>query len=112
MVVTRKGFSQVTANAYAGFGFPTEAPTVYEFPMDMFLAGSDLTPIAENIDKIVYGLTKWEPKIKTKGVAAPPKVTVEGKDYREALRNMNRLFLAKMWGDGLPLEPPTEEQVN
>jgi hypothetical protein len=80
--------------------------------MDMFLAGSNLTPINENIDKIVYGLTKWEPKTKTKGVAAPPMVTVSGKDYREALTNMNFVFLKKMWSDGLPLVPATEEQVN
>ncbi len=71
MVVTREGFSQVVANAFAGLGFPAEAPTVYEFPIEMFLPGSDLTPIKENIDKIVYGLTKWEPKIKEKGVYQP-----------------------------------------
>ena len=45
MVVTRQGFSQVVANAYAGFGFAAEGPTVYEFPMEMFLVGSDLTPL-------------------------------------------------------------------
>jgi len=112
MVVTRSGFTQVAANAFAGLGFPPEGPSVYEFPMEMFIAGSDLTPINENIDKIVYGLTKWQPKVTTKGVLAPPKVTATGKDYQEAVTNMNFLFLKNLWSDGLPILPATEERVN
>jgi hypothetical protein len=112
MVVTRGGFPQVVGNAFAGLGFPAEGPTVYEFPVEMFIAGSDLTPINENIDKIVYGLTKWEPTIKEKGIKAPPKVMVEGKDYQDAVTNMNLLFLKNLWGDGLPIVPATEESVN
>jgi hypothetical protein len=112
MELTRSGFSQVVANAFAGMGFSAEGPTIYEFPMPMFLPNSDLTPINENIDKIVYGLTKWQPKIKAKGIYAPDMVTVQGKDYREAVHSMNGLFLKNMWGDGLPLEPPTKERVD
>ena len=77
----------------------------------MFVAGSDLTPIKENIDKITYGLTKWEPKQKQTKIEVPDKITVEGKDYEEAMVNMNHLFLRSFWGDGLPLLPPTEERV-
>ncbi len=112
MEVTRGGFSQVVGNAFAGLGFPAEGPTIYEFPIPMFLPNSDLTPINENIDKIVYGLTKWEPKIKAKGVYTPDKVTVQGKDYQDAVRNMNSLFLRNLWSDGLPLQPATKEQVD
>ncbi len=83
-----------------------------EFPMEMFLPGSDLTPINENIDKIIYGLTKWEPMIKEAGIYAPPKVTVVGQDYQEAFANYNLLALKNGWGDGLPVLPPTEERVN
>jgi hypothetical protein len=111
MVVTRSGFTQVVANAFAGLGFSAECPSVYEFPMPMFVAGSDLSPLRENIDKIVYGLTKWEPKIKTKGLYRPEMVTVQGKDYQEALDTMNKLFLKNNWGDGLPIVPATEERV-
>jgi hypothetical protein len=112
MVVTRSGFSQVVGNAFAGFGFPAEGPSVFEFPMEMFVSGSNLTPINENIDKIVYGLTKWEPKVKAKGVYPAKKVTVTGKDYQEAVANMNLLFLKNLWSDGLPILPATEERVN
>lgn len=112
MTVTRQGFSQVVGNGFAGLGFPADAATVYEFPMEMFLPNSDLTPINENIDKIIYGLTKWEPEITEKGVYAPPKITVTGNDYEEALANANLLFLKNLWADGLPIVPPTEEIVD
>ncbi len=109
-VMTRSGFVDVVKNAFAGLGFSFEAPT-YVFPAETFLADSDLSPISENIDKVVYGLTKWEPEIKELGIITPPKVTVTGKNYEEAIANLNELFLNKLWGDGLPLLPPTEEQV-
>jgi hypothetical protein len=113
IVITRKGFSQVVGNAFAGFGFAPDGPSVYEFPLEMFLPGSDLTPINKNIDKIVYGLTKWEPKFRGKGIFYPGKaIRVEGKDYQGAIDNMNNLYLKNMWGDGLPIIPPTEERVN
>jgi hypothetical protein len=112
MVITREGFTTVVANAYAGFGFPPDGPTVYEFPTEMFEPGSDLTPINENIDKIVYGLTEWVPAIEEVGIRTPPNITVQGSDYEEAVANMNKLFLRNMWGDGLPLLPPTVERVN
>ncbi len=112
MVVTRGGFSHVVANAFAGLGFPAEAPTIYEFPIPMFNAGSDLTPIQENRDKVVYGLTQWQPKIKAKGIYTPDRVTVLGRDYEDALRNMNSLFIKNLWSDGLPLEPATKERVD
>src|ERR1035437_4308323 len=96
MVVTRLGFTQVVGNAFAGLGFPAEGPSVYEFPMAMFDNGSDLTPINENIDKIVYGLPKWQPKTTTRGVFPPPMITVQGTDYQNAVDNMNALLLKNM----------------
>lgn len=113
MVVTRQGFSDLVRNSYAGYGFAPEAPSIYEFPIEMFLKGSDLTPLRENIDKVVYGLTKWEPKNKTKGVFNPgTKITVQGKDYQDAVDKMNQLFLRNNWGDGLPITPATQERVD
>ncbi len=112
MVVTRQGFTQVVANSFVGMGFPAEGPSIHEFPMAMFNNGSDLTPINQNIDKVVYGLTKWQPKITSEGVFLPPMVTVRGKNYQDALKNLNGLFLKSMWSDGLQITPPTKEQVD
>lgn len=112
MVITRKGFTGVVNSAFAGMGFTEEAPTILEFPLDMFLQGSDLTPVRDNIDKIIHGLTGWAPVTSKKGLVVPPKVKVAGKDYREALAAMNWLFLKNRWGDGLPILPATQDQVD
>jgi hypothetical protein len=111
-IITRQGFTQVIGNAFAGFGFPAEGPVVFEFPAEMFLEGSDLTPIKDHLDAIVEGLTKWAPKINTKGLIKPDMVTVEGQDYKSAVDNVNYLFLKNQWRDGLLITPPTEDQVN
>lgn len=111
MLVTRRGFRQVVSNAFAGMGFPAEAPYVYEFPMEMFIAGSDLTPVRQNIDKIVFGLTQWQPKITKKGVYHPDLITVQGKTYPQALDTLNNLFVRNMWSDQLPFVPPTADRV-
>ncbi len=120
MVLTRKGFTQVVGNAYAGFGFAPEGPSVHEFPLAMFepvgpCVGecSDLTPLKEGIEHIVYGLTKWQPEVTEKGIIYPgEKIAVEGKDYQEALANLNYLFLQRDWGDGLPQLPATDDRVD
>jgi hypothetical protein len=113
MIVTRETFTPGVISGMASFGFPAEAPTIYEFPMAMFLTGADLTPLQENIDRVVYGLTKWQPKVTAKGlVSAGEKLRFEGKDYEEAFAKMNSGFLKNLWGDGLPILPPTEERVN
>lgn len=78
--------------------------------MEMFLAGSSLSPIEQNIDRVVEGLTKWKPATK-KTAIAPPTVTVEGRNYQDAVTNMNLLFMRNYWGDGLPILPATEERV-
>jgi len=37
----------------------THNASLFEFPSNMFLPDSDLTPIEQNIDKIILGLTQW-----------------------------------------------------
>jgi len=111
-VVTRKGFSIIVNSAFAGMGFPADAPYVLEFPLEMFVPGSDLSPIEKNIDKIIFALTKWESKLTDRKNYTPPPIIVEGKDYQEALNNMNLLFLRSQWSDGLPMMPATRERVN
>lgn len=110
-MVTREGFSKVVTNTFAGEEFPAEASQVV-FPVEMFLPGSDLTPIEEKIDELIGGLTTWEPDRKETGVISPPPVFIEGKDYEEAFLNTNKLFLKNMWTEGLPIVPPTKKRVN
>jgi hypothetical protein len=78
----------------------------------MFVSGSDLTPLVLGIDDLVAGLTRWKPRIQEERVTAPPKITVEGKDFREAISNVNKVFLKNRWCDGLPIYPPTKENID
>jgi hypothetical protein len=112
MEITRLGFTGVVRNAFAGMGLPADAATMTEFPMEMFVPGSDLSPLKERFDKIVEGLTKWKPAITAKGIYAPAKIKVEGKDYQDAQFKMNLLFLRNQWSDGLPLLPATQQSVD
>ena len=110
--VTRQGFEGIVSNAFAGFGFNTEAPMGYVFPDEMFLAGSDLTPLEEHFDDLLSGLTAWEPVMKEKGMVDPEPITLSAKTYPEAVNAVNNLFARNLWRDSLPIVPPTEETVN
>lgn len=81
--------------------------------MEMFLPGSDLSVIEKDLDKIIEGLTKWEPKNRQTGFISPTEsIEVHGENWQDAVSNMNCLFLKNLWSDGLPVVPPTEERVN
>jgi hypothetical protein len=110
--VTRKGFVRIVKSAFAGMGFPNDSPAAMEFPNEMFWPGSDLSPIEKELDKIVFGLTKWESTVVDTKIKSLPPITVEGRDYQEALNNMNLLFLKNEWSDGLPLLPATRERAD
>ena len=100
----------MTQNAIGGCGFPPEVAMAV-FPVGLFLAGSNLTSIGQNIDPFIEGLTRWAPTEKDAPALDPPPMAIRGKDYEESFAEMNRIFLAQRWGDGLPLLPPTEERV-
>lgn len=110
VMVTRQGFSRVVENAFASAGFTADASQVV-YPIDMFVPGSDLTPIEEKADELIAGLTEWGPKSAAKKAVVSPKVVVKGKDYEETIANVSTLFLRNMWSDGLPVIPPTEKMV-
>lgn len=98
-------------NCFQALGFARDA-SLFEFPYDMFLSDSDLTPVEQNIDKIVNGLTTWAPQPNNRVAEEPKYVTVAAAGYSDAIRKMNALFLKNCWGDGLPLLPATEAYVN
>jgi len=110
VTVTRTGFTGVIENAFSSRGFPKEAAQV-KYPAEMFLPGSDLSPIKDKMNRLTAGLIQWEPETKTKGVSPSGMFTINGRNYQDALNNMNNFFLQHLWGDGLPLLPPTEERV-
>jgi hypothetical protein len=111
VVLTREDFVGVIHNALAGMGFAPEIAMV-TFPLELFLVESDLNPIAHKLDAFIEGLTKWEPKIKGLTLWKQGLERVDGKDYEEALENVNTAFLKNRWSDGLPIIPPTRKRVD
>src|SRR5215510_602458 len=99
-------------NAVSGLGLAPEAAMV-TFPIELFLPGSDITPVEARKAEFYAGLTHWTPGSAAAGGngAATPTVSVSGATYEAALDKANHLMLAGQWGDGLPLWPPTRERV-
>ena len=98
----------MTRNAVASLGFDQDAALV-TFPIEQFLADSDLDPVAQATDKFVAGLTAWSPAVTETGIRPAPALRVEAPEESAAVRQVNDLFAANHWGDGLPLYPPTAE---
>lgn len=110
-MVTREGFQTVNANGFMSLGLRGGASQAV-FPSTMFLPGADLTTLQENIDRIIDGLTQWEPATRETARLKTPKLTVTGNGLDDAVIRMNKLFLKNLWSDGLPILPATEERVN
>lgn len=113
VVIIRESFIDAVGRGFSAQGFSAEVTSVWETPHSVFYSDeSDLTTFKENIDKIVYALTKWQPKVKELGIYPPgPNIKIQGKDLLEAMEKMNILFLHRLWGDGLPVTPATPERV-
>ena len=98
-------------NSVAGLGFAQDASMVI-FPIAPFLVDSDISPVARYVMKFAAGLTDWQPATKETGISTPPKLRVEANGFEAAYDKMNRQFIVNTWGDGLPVNPPTEERVS
>jgi hypothetical protein len=101
----------VTTNAVAGLGLAPDAAMV-TFPIEMFLPGSDISPLEARKQEFYDGLTRWRPAFAPDGTGETPMIRVEGASVEDAFVRANHLMLANRWGDGLPLWPPTRERVD
>jgi hypothetical protein len=80
------------------------------FPIETFLPDADLAPLKARRQELYDGLTRAEAKSMKAGGGAM--LSVEGASYEDALAKANNLFIAKLWGDGMPLWPATRERVD
>jgi hypothetical protein len=109
--LTREDFVGVFTNAVAGLGFCPDAAMV-TFPIDLFLTESDLGPVRARKQEFYRGLTTWRPHASETGLRNAPMISVPADSYEDAYTRANNLFLTNMWGDGLPIVPPTTRQVD
>src|SRR5262245_49641834 len=98
-------------NAVVGLGLAPDAAMV-TFPIDMFLPGSDITPVEARKREFYAGLTGWTSSFARGANGVTPMLTVEAATVEQALDRANDLLLAHRWGDGLPLWPPTRARVD
>jgi hypothetical protein len=111
VTLTRSDFVGVMRNAVAGLGLAPDAAMI-TFPIDLFVPGSDIAPLETRKREVYEGLTRWTSELAGAASGEPPMLSIEGASYEEALVNANDLFIARRWGDGLPLWPATRERVD
>ena len=110
MTLTRADFVGVMKNAVSGLGLAPDAAMV-TFPIELFLPGSDISPVEARKREFYDGLTRWRPDSSGNGAAEAPLISVHGASHEDALVKANNRMLANQWGDGLPLWPATRERV-
>lgn len=98
-------------NSVAGIGLPPEAATV-EFPIELFLADSDIDSIAARKQEFYDGLMRWKPQPAAADGDGSRLIKVTGESWPDAMRKANDLFIKNLWGDGLPLWPATPDAVD
>jgi hypothetical protein len=97
-------------HAVAGLGLAPDAAMV-TFPIEMFLPGSDISPVETRKREFYDGLMRWRSAFAGEVAGEAPMVRVEGTSVENAFARANHLMLTNRWGDGLPLWPPTRERV-
>jgi hypothetical protein len=98
-------------NAVAGLGLAPDAAMV-TFPIEMFLPGSDISPVEARKREFYAGLTRWRSAFAGDGAAEAPMIRVDAASVEDVFVRANHVMLANRWGDGLPLWPPTRERVD
>ncbi len=98
-------------NAISGIGLAPEAAVV-AFPIDLFMAGSDIGSIAARRQEFYDGLTRWAPRARAAERTGAALLKVTGASHHDTLLKANDLFIKNLWGDGLPLWPATREAVD
>ena len=96
--------------AYGGMGMAPHAAKLL-LPSAIFLPDSDLGPVDRGGDQLVEGLCGWQLHDKRGQINVSQKISVRGRDYLQALEELQHLFIRNHWSDGLPLCPATEQRV-
>src|SRR5262245_10479802 len=105
VTLTRNDFVGAMQNGVSGLGLAPDAAMV-TFPIERCLPGSDITAVERRKQEFYDGLTRWALPTADGGDESRM-IAVEAASYEEALVRANDLFIARLWGDGLPLWPAT-----
>jgi len=93
-------------------GMPAYPLIIVEHPVAGLEEKAVKARITANIlDQVIKGLTSQSKELPQVAKKAPEKIVYEGEDLIDAMRAMNEDFIARYWGDGLPLVPSTPKNV-
>src|SRR5262249_17994193 len=81
------------------------------FPIEMFLPGSDITPVEGRKAEFYKGLTRWRSEFAADGNGGSPLVSARGATFEDALGRADDLLLPRQGGGGRPGRPATRERV-
>ena len=108
MSLVCEGFERQAVATARGFGFDGLALAVLEGHVDSQSYDAMIASIVgTTIDQIVEGLTA-ELENDEAGVTEPAALDVAASG---SIEEINRIFRERGWSDGLPIVPPTREQV-
>lgn len=104
------GFVTDAQSAVSGKGMPGIRVVGEKIPSECTVINQIDTGIAEVIDNIVSALTK---PLTVEEKSPQHKATDKGSRiiFKGDLKEINRFFYKRGWGDGLPIVPPTEAEV-
>lgn len=113
IVLVSPKFAGVAENVYKGMGFGKLPLAV--IPQEVFVGiEKDILPsVSKVVDTVVSSLKEAASARRSVPIGSEPKMLrITAPSYQEASDRMNRLFLERGWGDGLPLVMPTEQRVS
>ncbi len=113
VIFTAERFVHDAERSAASFGLPGLPLAVVPKPFTNQRPEDIHRMAAAAFDQVIAGLTRPLPERATapRAAAADGPLVYEGADALEAWERMNQDFLARGWGDGFPLVPPTPRAV-
>ncbi len=112
VIFTAQAFVHDAERSAASFGLPGLPLAVMPVPFTNQRPDAIHRMVDDAFEQVIAGLTRpVAPPPAAAAPAAEERLTYAGDDPLEAWERMGRDFLARGWGDGFPLVPPTVRAV-
>jgi len=82
------------------------------FPIELFLPGSDVSPVVARKAEFYDALTRWVPQAGASADGGAREVMIEAHDDDALQMKVANHYLSSLWGDGLPVVPATRARVD
>src|SRR5213594_4467765 len=100
MSLPGRNISMGKVTIHSSGAIPSPDASMVTFPIEIFLPGSDISPVEARKREFYDGLTRWRSTLGGAGAAEAPPIKVRGASMDEAFARANNLMLANRWGDG------------